>query len=236
MDEGLDSILRETLVALFRGHPDRFVLIGGAALHVVYGSPRESADADLLAASPVGRAELSRISRRLEQALKPAAAHLGVSLGCRPAGSGDAIIVRRDSRPLLTVQFPRLPGFTRRENRLVVADSLGPELIAVPDPDGLLFSKLVALLKRPRLKGRDVFDIWFLAERGARLRSDAFSDWLKWEELGSGEIAARLALATPERLERDLAPFLPEELHERLKADGYSALLGRVRGVLAEFL
>ena len=236
MDNGLDPILREALVALFRAHPDKFVLIGGAALRLLYDSPRSSADADLLVRKSPTPAELSEIALRLEEDLAPASAHLGRTLSCRASPETGSIVIQESGRPLLLVQFPCIPPPAHLAKRLLHADSLGSEIVPVPTLDEFLLSKLITLLQRRIVKGRDAFDIWYLSERGARLKKAALEHWLQWEDWDSRRIAARLAQLTPKRLAQDLARFLPADLDSQLKGDGYLTLRESVRSFFAEFL
>lgn len=233
MDSPADLLAREALGVLFRLHPDRFVLIGGGALRFVHGSPRASADLDLHAAPPPAKAELKALAAELEAGLAPLAARLGSALAAAPGD--DSITLSLDGRPLVRLDFTAFACPAKVERRLVRTGAPGYEALAVPVLDELLFAKAQALLSRPHPKGRDLFDLWFLKERGARLDEAAFKAWLDWEELDAAAVAARLEAFTPKRLAGDLDRYLPPELRRSLAETGYADLTAAAAELLRPF-
>lgn len=231
----LEALAREVLVSLFRLYPGRFVLIGGGALRLLYGSPRSSADLDLVGRRQPSEAELRGLAAALERDLSRLPSLAGRIASCRAARHD--VEVRIDGAARLLLQFPRLPAaLAKGESRLVTGESLRTEMIVAPPLDALLECKAVALLKRPAVKGRDVFDIWFLRERDARLDEEGFDSWLRWEELDAGDIRSRLGELTPKRLKADLGRYLPEGLAARLEAEAYRPLIEAVRGLFSPWL
>jgi hypothetical protein len=196
----LDDLAKEVLVILFRSFPGHFVLIGGGALHWIFNSPRLSVDLDLKPIHTPPPDLLKKMAAVLHQKLKPLEASLGAVISCEIEDEGEAVRVLADGRPVLQIEIVALAPVTGKEKHLLQSDSLQSEIIVTPDIHQLLFAKAVALLKRPQVKGRDVFDIWFLLSRGAVLDAGAFRDWLKWEEKEAEDLQKKLAQITPSRL------------------------------------
>jgi hypothetical protein len=230
------SLAKDVLIALFRYFPGQFVLVGGGALHWIFNSPRLSADFDLKPTRPLPDGFISKMAETLSKKLAPTAARLGVALSCEPDPQAHGIRIRADGRPVLHIELALLAPVTGKEKHLLQSDSLQSEIIVTPDIHQLLFAKAAALVKRPALKGRDVFDIWFLQSRGATLDADAFTDWLKWEEMDSDDLRQTLQKITPARLHADLSRFLPEPLERQLAEDHYKTLVEAAHALLKPFV
>ena len=235
MDE-LAGLAVEILIILFRAFPGRFILVGGGALHWVFHSPRLSADIDLKPIEPAPRGLIHSMAQALGKKLPSFAAARGFSIACKADEKAQAVQILVDGRPVLRVELAPLAPVTGREKRLLQSDSLQSEIIVTPDIHQMLFSKAAAILKRPRVKGRDVFDIWFLQNQGAILDASAFSDWLKWEEQDSTDLEEKLRQITPSRLRADLARFLPESIEKSLAEEDYKLLINAARRLLQPFL
>lgn len=229
-----EALAREVLISLFRLRPGRFVLIGGGALRLLHGSPRSSADLDLVSPKPPTGAAVRTLAGELEKDLSRLPSLAARRVSCR--AEGHDVSVSLDGRPLVLLQFPAMPAVPAGERRLITGESLRSELIVIPSLDALLFCKAVAFLKRPSLKGRDAFDIWFLRERGAKLDEPAFDAWLRWEELDGGDLEKRLGQLSAKRLAADLSRYLPEDLGGRLEAAGYAPLRDAARALYAPWL
>src|ERR1019366_7042278 len=201
--EVIEGLAKEVLIVLFRSFPGDFVLVGGGALHWIFHSPRSSADLDLKPLHP-RKHLLERMAEVLDKKLSAVAASLGASIASRADSATQSVRISVNGRPALQVELVSLPPVTGREKRLLQSDSLQSEIIVTPDVHQLLLTKAAALVQRPHVKGRDVFDIWFLQSRGAVLDAGAFADWLKWEEKDSADIQKALDRITPARLRADL--------------------------------
>jgi hypothetical protein len=230
------SLAKEALIILFRHFPGQFVLVGGGALHWIFQSPRLSVDLDLKPISPPDDGLIIRIAETLEKELAAITIPLGVRISSRPNPKDQAIQILVDDRPGLHIEFVALVPISGKEKHLLQSDSLRSEIIVTPDLHQLLFAKAAALLKRKQVKGRDVFDIWFLLSRGAGLPREAFAEWLKWEEIDGSDIQARLGQISASRLQADLARFLPESLTKSLAADRYQVLIDAAKRLFRPFL
>jgi hypothetical protein len=228
--ENFSALSREALLILFRTFP------GGGALHWIFRSPRWSFDLDLKPLGATDRRFLEDVSEALSKQLVPLGLSLGVAISCLVDEPAQCVRILADGRPVLHVELATLAPVSGSEKHLLQSDSLQSEIIVTPDVHQLLFAKAAALVKRPRLKGRDVFDIWFLESRGAKLDNAAFAYWLKWEEKSAEDVRATLAAITPARLEADLQRFLPPALHDQLAAEDYKTLIAAAEKLLRPFL
>ncbi|MBI4347568.1 MAG: nucleotidyl transferase AbiEii/AbiGii toxin family protein [Elusimicrobia bacterium] len=220
---------------MFRLHPERFVFIGGGALRLLHGSPRSSADLDFACRRPVSEAQLKELAATLEQDLSRLPSLSRVELNCRAVGHDVEVLLAGQTAALL--QFPTLTTVPLGgDRRLITGDSLRTELIVSPTLDALLFCKAVAFMKRPSVKGRDAFDIWFLHERGAKLDEADFHAWRRWEELDSSDFRRRLEQVTFKRLKADLSRYLDEGLARRLESVAYAPVIEATRALLAPWL
>lgn len=232
----LEVLAKEVLIVLFRAFPGRFFLVGGGALHWIFNSPRLSADIDLKPAQPATRETIREIRDVLAKRLPAAVLPLGLSVACEADPEAQAVRILADGRVVLRVELAPLTPVTGREKHLLQGDSLHSEIIVTPDIHQLLFAKAAALVKRPQVKGRDVFDIWFLLGRGAVLDAQAFADWLKWEAIEPADLQEKLKQITPSRLRADLARFLPDSIEKSLAEDHYRPLIEASGQLLRPFL
>jgi hypothetical protein len=230
------SLSKDVLVALFRAFPGDFVLIGGGALHWIFGSPRLSVDLDLKPVKGARAGLLEEMAGALNARLVPAAQRLGVTIACRADAEAGAVKIEVNHRPALQVELVELAPITGKEKHLLQTDALDSEVIVTPDVHQLLFAKTVALIKRPQLKGRDVFDIWFLQSRRANLDPAKFRDWLSWEEISPDDLRKVIARITPARLRSDLQRFLPDSVRTSLEEDDFRPLIAAVEELLEPFL
>jgi len=231
----LEGLAKEVLVVLFRSFPGDFVLVGGGALHWIFHSPRLSADIDLKPLHP-RKQLLEQMAAILGEKLSPLAASSGASMTCKADAQTQSVRIFVKGRPALQVDLVSLTPVTGREKHLLQSDSLQSEIIVTPDIHQLLLAKTAALVNRPHVKGRDVFDIWFLQSRGATLDPGTFADWLKWEEKDSADLQKTLDQITPSRLRADLSRFLPEGIQNSLSKENYKTLIDAARQLLQPFL
>jgi hypothetical protein len=236
MEDIASRLASEILVILFRAFPGRFVLVGGGALHWIFHSPRLSADIDLKPIRPGRENDVIReISEVLSEKLPSVAAALGVTVKCRADPGVPAVRILVDGRVVLRVELASLTPVTGREKHLFQSNSLQSEIVITPDIHQLLFAKAAALAKRAHVKGRDVFDIWFLLGLGAILDTKAFADWLHWEELDAADLEGKLAQITPSRLRADLDRFLPDSIRQSLAQENDKALIDAARRLFKPF-
>ena len=117
-------------------------------------------------------------------------------------------------------------------------------VVQVETTKGILADKVVAILARPYVKGRDFWDIWFLREvLGLSLSKDEIE--LRKEIYGIRSWKRSLAIGVEgwpsrkeliELLDRDLKRFLDQEELESLRKEAYEKILKPVEDTLIELL
>lgn len=159
------------MAEIFRRYPDSFTWIGGSALRLLHHSPRASFDVDLvpggdspsreLIAAAIAEAlreanEVLRSEFRLEKDAEEEVGFLGFRIadGVTPAFSVDIICEA---------------GSTVRSRSALVTTVTGTAAVRVITDSAQLQQKLRALFLRTYPKPGDLFDSWFLLEKGIRL-------------------------------------------------------------------
>lgn len=178
--QALHVAVLEALMASRRWAPGELIFQGGTSLHLVHGSPRFSEDLDFLVADSL---KLGSIGSSIQSRLAgtpwlPADMALNVTTpkdGRNPhvfdvAVSGEGVLgsVRvkvelwaapgEALKPLATAVHPV---------RLIVGRAAGAQaFVPTLELKEIFVDKVFAVVARPYLKPRDVFDLYWLAERG----------------------------------------------------------------------
>lgn len=242
--ESLHVILLDALFA----HPDSEVMAfqGGTCLHLVHGGYRYSEDLDL-----AGRHLEGDTAARILDRARPDVERLAVQVLGRgehgwkaprtrgrvsthwfhftPEATGQRIRVKIELARFPTYHAAVLPVRSR-------LDSLErrPLVTALP-PGELLAEKVTAALGRRYLKGRDLFDLWYLDE----VLQTALDQGLlrrKLDDYGVAmsrqQVEERLAAVAAADLEAEMDRFLPRRQRRQLGGEGYQAVRDRAREVL----
>jgi len=242
----------------------RLVFQGGTAIRWCHNGGRFSEDLDFV--SNLERAALERLIKSIEVSVaREAIAHFGPGrLTVVPRGQRDEGAVWRVAfepqnlrdRIMVKVECERLhDGIKLATEPLVLGMQVAVSyLIAngefrIPRPNSvmvvetleeILSDKVRALLERPYLKGRDLYDVWHLRERlQVRIDRNVIERKL------SCYVAPFKLRRTPEwfqtagsdlyvALENDLNRFLPPEFMSVCRADGYRQFLDAVKGLFVE--
>ena len=241
---------------------------GGTALRWCYGGSRFSEDLDFV--TPLGadavRAKLNRMLKAVEREMVP---HFGpgaltlsdkstrpdtlkLFVDYRPAASREKISVklefegiRKDSLPetnnyvlsaLPAVSYLIASGDFRvpRPNAVVVVETI-PEILS---------DKIRALLERRYLKGRDIFDLWYLrtalnavADKEMIKRKFRMYTW-PFQAARDFDFFADPSPETREKLKTairdDLSRFLPPGVLAVQQAEGYTSFLAAIQLLFAE--
>jgi len=241
---------------------------GGTALRWCYGGSRFSEDLDFV--TPLGadavRAKLNRTLKAGEREMVP---HFGpgaltlsdkstrpdtlkLLADYRPAASREKISVKLEFEGIRKESLPEA------KNHILSALPAVSYLIAsgdfrVPRPNAVLVvetiseilsDKIRALLERRYLKGRDIFDLWYLRtvlnavadkemiERKFRMYAWPFQAARNLDFFADPSSAVREELKTAIR--EDLTRFLPPELFAVHQAEEYASFLAALQSLFAE--
>jgi predicted nucleotidyltransferase component of viral defense system len=241
---------------------------GGTALRWCYGGSRFSEDLDFV--TPLGadvvRTMLNRALKAVEREMVP---HFGpgaltlsdkstrpdtlkLFADYRPAASREKISVKLEFEGIRKESIPET------KNHILSALPAVSYLIAsgdfrVPRPNAVLVvetlpeilsDKIRALLERRYLKGRDIFDLWYLrtvlnaaadkemVERKFRMYAWPFQAARNLDFFADPSSAVREELKAAIR--EDLARFLPPAVLAVHQAEGYASFLAALQSLFAE--
>ena len=247
-----------------RPESSRLVFQGGTAIRWCHNGERFSEDLDFV--THLERAALERLMQAIEATVaRESIAHFGPGrLTVTPRGQRDQGVVWRVAfepqnvrdRITVKVECERLQeGVTlETEPRVLGMQNAVSYLIArgefrIPRPNSVLVvetlaeilsDKVRALLERPYLKGRDIYDVWHLRKR---LKVSVVRDVVE------RKLSCYAAPFTPQRLpewfqnadgelrdaiENDLGRFLSPEVMTACRNDGYRPFLDAVKGLFRE--
>lgn len=245
---------------------ERIIFQGGTALRWIYGGMRFSEDLDFVTdlnrkgietvlakafpqvvKSCFGQFGRGSAERQIKEARKSAYKVLFVF---RPETQRERIAVRLEFEMLqkgrapeydrfVFMNLPRVAGLMAGGQLLVPYTS---SILLVETVEEILSDKIRALLERRYLKGRDLFDIWWivthrritipwplLSEKLAMYKA-RFTPARRGDYFQTGEAAAAMVSA----LEADLTRFIPQQVLAEYRKDGFRAILRAVEGVTRE--
>lgn len=235
------------LDALF-AHPESAIMAfqGGTCLHLVHGSYRYSEDLDL-----AGRDLDATAARRILERARPEVEKLAVQVfgtgvhTWKAPGKPDRLSAywygftpeATRQRIRVKVELARFP--TYRPAVLPLRSELDllrrrPLVGALQAPE-LLAEKVAAVLGRRYLKGRDLFDLWYL---DAVLRTSLDDELLRRKLVDYGvapsreRVESRIAGVGVADLEVEMDRFLPQRHRSQLGSGGYEEIRRRARKVL----
>jgi predicted nucleotidyltransferase component of viral defense system len=260
--ELLQLILLQHLYS--RPESTRLVFQGGTAIRWCHNGGRFSEDLDFV--TQMKRTALERLMKSVEVIVaREAIAHFGPgSLTVTPRGQREEGVVWRVAfepqnlrdRIMVKVECERLQdGIDLATEPLVLGmQSAVSYLIAngefrIPRPNSvmvvetleeILSDKVRALLERPYLKGRDLYDVWHLRERlQVRINRNVMERKLscyaapftrrrtpEWFQTADSDLCAAI--------ENDLGRFLPPEFMAVYRTGGYRQFLDAVKGLFME--
>jgi predicted nucleotidyltransferase component of viral defense system len=234
------EVLHIVLLDALFAHPDNAIMAfqGGTCLHLVHGGYRYSEDLAL-----AGRDLDSERARRIVERAQPEVEKLSVQI----FGSGEHVWKApgkpgpiaaywfhftpesSNQRIKVKVELARFP--TYRPAALPVRSELDllrrRPLVNALEPSELLAEKVAALLGRRYLKGRDVFDLWYL---DSVLQAPLDPDLLQRKLVDYGVARSRELVRTRDAavraadLQAEMERFLPLRQRKKLGGNGYEAI------------
>lgn len=247
-----------------RPESSRLVFQGGSAIRWCHNGGRFSEDIDFV--THLARPALERMMQAIEAPVaRESIAHFGLGrLTVTPRGQRDEEVVWRVAfepqnsrdRIMVKIECERLQeGVTpATEPRVLGMQNAVSYLIArgefhIPRPNSvmvvetleeILSDKVRALLERPYLKGRDIYDVWHLrellhvpivrdvVERKFSCYAAPFTPQRppEWFQSADGDLR--------DAIENDLGRFLSPEVMTACRNDGYRPFLDAVKGLFRE--
>jgi len=257
--EVLQILLLDSLYAVSGSESIYFQ--GGTALRWIYGGMRFSEDLDFVTSLAPEQIHMilkkvySRVNHAciaqfgpglLEQALKKARNDaVKVFYIYRPLTQRERIAVKLEFEPLKPGRLPMVKRVILRDLPAITGLLSGGKLIMpysssivmAQTAEELLSDKIRALFERPYLKGRDIYDIWWLTER-----MQVVPSWeqtkTKLDMYRSAFVPARAAdyFQKGSFLEdiikaivSDLPRFIPKDIYAVYQNDGFKTLTDALR-------
>lgn len=262
----LQLILLHTLYSQ-RGS-DQLIFQGGTALRWIYGGQRASEDLDF-----VSKMSSSEFRKLLNHAL-PQTRHLALSqfsigafeekprhasFGCfrtfiliSPSIQREKINVRIEVEGIQSNRSPaqrKIPMMDCPQVFNVMKEGVltlpfSSSILVVETPEEILTDKLRALFERPYLKGRDLYDLWFLHSMlGVKAQLEQLGR--KFKSYVRPFRAARRATfflnkeskkELLQALKTDLGRFLPSSVYKVLETSSFAPIFQSIEEILAPLI
>ncbi|OGR89503.1 MAG: hypothetical protein A3J74_02295 [Elusimicrobia bacterium RIFCSPHIGHO2_02_FULL_57_9] len=240
LKEALQGFFLETFFAMKESSAVTFQ--GGTCLRLVYGGPRHSEDLDFVTLEPLENFE--KLRPGLAEKFKARGAGAQGSLELTAQKSFHKILRWKlkwspsdgEGSVFVRVELAAYPAHTRELKPLLQGPAGVWIIVPVESKEEILTDKLAAIAGRPYLKGRDFFDLWFLDSQGVAFRADLLRQKLKDYNTTLEGLLERGRQADEALLRRDLSPFLPAAIRQRLEDDSYREVLRAARAVISRAL
>lgn len=262
--ELLQLLLLDNLYA--QSGSERMIFQGGTALRWVYGGIRFSEDLDFV--TDLARTDIERVLvKTYPQAVNACIAQFGRGVAeqqvkearksaykalfvFRPETQRERIAVRLEFEMLRQSLVPNFEHFVLRDLPQVAGLMIGGQLLLpytssvlqVEAAEEILSDKIKALLERKYLKGRDLFDIWWITNRmGVKVHwpmvqkkismyQARFTPARKGDYFQTREAAAEMIRS----LDSDLARFIPQKIFSQYRKDNFYAFIHAVEEITRE--
>lgn len=240
-----EELQKATLVALSReGLFQKIVFQGGTALRLFYGNPRFSEDLDFVLKEDAPRVDLAEYSSQIQNFTRGTFTFLdqAVLKTQKDTRELQRLILKTtsDSLPrtvLLHIELAFVPSYLNNP-RILDVQPFQPA-VQVEDEKEILADKLTALLCRPYLKGRDIWDIYYLTkEKDTEISSDLIGKKIRDYRVEIKDLAGKqeniiqkIDEEGPETLEAELKRFLPKPHYDRYH-DHFQNILSHVKDIV----
>jgi predicted nucleotidyltransferase component of viral defense system len=262
--ELLQLLLLDNLYA--QSGSERMIFQGGTALRWVYGGMRFSEDLDFVT-DLTRKAIETVLAKTYPQVLKSCIAQFGKGSAeqqfkearksayktlflFRPEKQRERIAVRLEFEILQHERAPKYGRFVLRDLPQVAGLMAGGQLLLpytssillAETAEEILSDKIRALLERKYLKGRDLFDIWWIVShmqikiqwpilREKLAMYDArFAPARRGDYFQTSEAAAEMIRA----LDSDLTRFIPQKIVFEYRKDDFRAFIRAVQSITRE--
>lgn len=221
---------------------------GGTSIHLLYGGYRYSEDLDF-AGEGIDQQSVLSLIKKSQSEIKKSIIQLLGNGECQwhfPSAS--------ESHRIYTYWLNFQPRGMRQKFRVKIEFACYPvyhtKIIAVksdfdvlqrrPLVTGLtlpelLAEKITAVAGRPYVKGRDIFDLWYLSEVlgetvDSSLVEKKFQDYqISWSK---SELKKKLAVIGSQNLAVEMNSFLPQRYRQQLSKDSYEIVRGAALGLM----
>jgi len=244
------AILKEalqvyTLAAIYsRPAADQIVFQGGTCLRLVYGGPRYSEDVDFV--TTLDRAELTALFEPVSREVARLAPLFEGEITARVQKAIPEIVrwrvyyqaAREPDSTSISLEFAPYPAYTDHAAVLrspVDLPALPLVVVRAEALEEIMADKVAAFLGRRYVKGRDVFDLWWLKGKGVAVDRELVRKKLADYGVRPERLRANLTALQPARIQQELENFLPLRYRvQLLQPDILEAMVTEVKGLLED--
>lgn len=217
---GIDrvTVLREYLQAIFINElyalpgSEKLIFKGGTSLRLMHGSNRFSEDLDFTA--EVNGENIRRLSDAAVVEMGKIVTGVNIEDVKSPAGISRRIVMKPEfinQNLVIKLDFS-LRELVVRAKKGVIQTQLpvvSSRLVTYLDEAEVLSEKVRAVINRE--KGRDIYDMWYLLNRGVDFDINLVQKKLDFykEKFDSGKLLQRISLWNEKELNEDVRRFLP---------------------------
>lgn len=233
------------LAALYsQATSEQITFQGGTCLRLVYGTPRYSEDMDFV--TTLGSQDLNLLFEPVSRDIARLAPLFGGELTIHVAKATAEIsrwriryqAARAQESTSVSLEFAPYPAYTAQVAALVppiVLPGLPLVVVRAETLEEIMADKVVAVAGRSYIKGRDIFDLWWLNQRGVRADPELIRKKQSDYRLRPNGLKANLALIAPETIQRELEHFLPHRYRvQLLQRDVLEAMVSEVKRLLLD--
>jgi len=213
---------------------------GGTCLRLVYEGARYSEGVDFVTSLEVNH--LESLFRKVQQGLLRVGPLFEGDIEGRIQKEGTGLVrwqvrCRATGIPstFVNVEFGFYPAYTVRVAPLRIPANLpGIPLVLVraEAPEEIMADKVAAIAGRPYVKGRDIFDLWLLQERGVQLNRALVERKFADYAVPADGLSRNLPRITPEMVGLELERFLPKRYRTLLQGEALESLVAGVKRLL----
>lgn len=214
------TIFREYLQLIFLNYlyqnkkADRIYFKGGTSVHLLFNSPRFSEDLDF--STVYKKEKIKKIIQEIKNEITREIAEVTISL----LYQGKKSVRFRLTYAHSDFKYPFVIRIDFNEDKKPEKAMTSPLVTRFPliffplivhlSAEEILAEKFRAFLLRA--KGRDIYDLWFLLEKGIEVKSGLINK--KMRQVGRkfeiNKLIKKVKISSRKKLERDLSKFLPQ--------------------------
>ncbi|MFQ6058988.1 MAG: nucleotidyl transferase AbiEii/AbiGii toxin family protein [Anaerolineae bacterium] len=244
----LRVILKEALqvytLAAIYGQPasDHITFQGGTCLRLVYGGPRYSEDVDFV--TTLDDAELAGLFEQVRREVTRLAPLFAGEVTLRVQKATQEMArwkvhyraARQQDSTSISLEFAPYPAYTDHVAVLTPPADLPALPLVVVRAEALeeiMADKITAIAGRRYVKGRDVFDLWWLKRKGIQVNRELVEKKLSDYEVQPERLHENLAAIEPVSVRRELGNFLPHRYRvQLLQQAALEAMVAEVKVLL----
>lgn len=232
-----------TLAAIYSQPASAHVTFqGGTCLRLVYGGPRYSEDVDFV--TTLSNTEMRKLYEEVYPDVTRLSPLFDNEIAMREQKVAAEIVrwkiyyraARQQDSTSISLEFAPYPAYTEHVAALTLPAEFPTLPLVVVRAETLkeiMADKVTAVAGRRYVKGRDIFDLWWLAQKDVELDQDMVAK--KWSDYGvrTAQLRENFAAITPATIRGELENFLPHRYRvQLLQKAALEAMVSEARTLL----